>query len=548
LMVTTLLLLIFRATTVYGFGSPGLSGVVTAGQSPCELFDGLVLVVNNTKQHVETIVYALPEEWDDFGSLMEELRLASDVFDQAVYLREAGFCVEASVLLSEALHEYGEVASEAFEHDDEDDHIYENTIEAIELREKLDRADDIYSTLRATSDLLAEKGLDVTLLEDILNETAVRFLEVRNATEGNHFERADELLSEVEDLLDDAYDTIEIVNRPKTSERVSIFLNKTKARMGKLEDRIMELLRQTNASQDMILQAEMAFHEVNAELVDIELSIDILDLDDIFEDLDDIFDEIDDAYDILDEEIGDAGEILEEMDETEAWFDYLKSRITELDRAGYNVSELTSMLENAENMSTSIRHGWEQRNYEQLDDEVDELEDLLDELEDMIPDWTEGLDDDNDDNDDNKAEAGDSGIDEPEYTENDDGEIDDEGSEESGDIKSKMDGLDSLVHLTLERIKVLEANGTDVTEIEGLLNMTWELLDEVRTELDQDNNETAKQILDEAEDLYSEADEMTRDLLGEPDEDDSIVEDVVGEDDDVDELDDDDDIDDDDTL
>ncbi|HUS78672.1 MAG TPA: hypothetical protein VM050_08430, partial [Patescibacteria group bacterium] len=485
---------------------------------------------------------------DDFGSLMEELRLASDVFDQAVYLREAGFCVEASVLLSEALHEYGEVASEAFEHDDEDDHIYENTIEAIELREKLDRADDIYSTLRATSDLLAEKGLDVTLLEDILNETAVRFLEVRNATEGNHFERADELLSEVEDLLDDAYDTIEIVNRPKTSERVSIFLNKTKARMGKLEDRIMELLRQTNASQDMILQAEMAFHEVNAELVDIELSIDILDLDDIFEDLDDIFDEIDDAYDILDEEIGDAGEILEEMDETEAWFDYLKSRITELDRAGYNVSELTSMLENAENMSTSIRHGWEQRNYEQLDDEVDELEDLLDELEDMIPDWTEGLDDDNDDNDDNKAEAGDSGIDEPEYTENDDGEIDDEGSEESGDIKSKMDGLDSLVHLTLERIKVLEANGTDVTEIEGLLNMTWELLDEVRTELDQDNNETAKQILDEAEDLYSEADEMTRDLLGEPDEDDSIVEDVVGEDDDVDELDDDDDIDDDDTL
>jgi hypothetical protein len=64
-MVTTLILLVFRATTTMGFSSPNQvllgtgSAAVAAGQTPCELFDGLLLVVNDTKQEVEAIVYNL---------------------------------------------------------------------------------------------------------------------------------------------------------------------------------------------------------------------------------------------------------------------------------------------------------------------------------------------------------------------------------------------------------------------------------------------------------------------------------------------------------
>ena len=75
LMFATLMILVFSVATKYGFGSPyqGLMGAgsagVKAGQSPCELFDGLVRVVNNTRLQVEAIVEGLPEDLDDLESI-----------------------------------------------------------------------------------------------------------------------------------------------------------------------------------------------------------------------------------------------------------------------------------------------------------------------------------------------------------------------------------------------------------------------------------------------------------------------------------------------
>jgi tetratricopeptide (TPR) repeat protein len=441
LMVTTLILLVFRATTTMGFSSPNQvllgtgSAAVAAGQTPCELFDGLLLVVNDTKQEVEAIVYNLPENSEELDSLKEDLQSATETFNEAIQLNQTGFCEEASIMLSKALHELGEIASEALEHGAEDDDTYESAVEALEIKEKIERAYEILSTIRITVNQLEAMGLNVTLVVDLLSETEETLLQAKNASEANDFERGEDLLSDVEDLFDEAYDRLEEINRPKTFERVTNFLNTTKERMGTLESRIMEILNQANASQDVLDLVGTAFQEVYVELEDIDQSIYIDDLDDILEDLDDLFDEIEDAYEILGEEMEEAGEYLEELVEYEALIDHLEKKLTELDGAGFNVTVLSSMLENAESIFRGVQESFEQGDFEELDEQLDYLDEILDDIEDEVEDMMD--DDDGDDEDEVDMMDDDDGDDEDEVDDDDSG---DEADDDDGDEADDDDG------------------------------------------------------------------------------------------------------------
>jgi hypothetical protein len=443
LMFATLMLLVFSAATKFGFGSPyqGLMGAgtagVAAGQSPCELFDGLVRVVNNTRQQVEAIVDNLPEDSDDLESIREELRSASEDFDEAVQLGEAGYCEEASKMLSEILREYGEIASEALEHDHDDD-AYDDAVEAIELGEKIERAYHILSKMRSTVRRLEEKGLDVSPVASLLNETDDRLEEAKNATDGGDFERAMGLLSEVEELLDDAHEMVEEINRPETSERVASFLNGTRGRIGRLEDRIMGILIKANASQGLLDQVKAAFQGVYAELGSIEDSYHGDDLDDVLEDLDDLFDDLEDAYEILDDEMEDAGEALEELEEVDAWIDHLEGRVERLRDAGVDVGVLSKMLEEARNMSEAAQRSWELGDIEEFEDYIDGLEEMLDDIEDDISDLRDEHDDDDDEFDDD-----DDDIDDEDGVEEDDDSDDvDDDDEDDEDDTDDDDGVD----------------------------------------------------------------------------------------------------------
>jgi hypothetical protein len=441
LMFATLMLLVFSAATKFGFGSPyqGLMGAgsagVTAGQSPCELFDGLVRVVNNTRLQVEAIVDNLPEDFDDLESIREELSSASEDFDEAVQLGEAGHCEGASMMLSEVLREYGEIASEALEHDHGDDDAYEDAVEAIELGEKIERAYLILSKTRSTVRRLEDKGFDVSPVALLLNETEDRLVEAKNATESGDLERAMVLLSEVEGLLEDAHELMEEINRPETSERVASFLNGTRGRIGRLEERIMVILGQANASQGLLDQVGAAFQEVYAELGAIEGSFHGEDLDDVLEGLDDLFDELEDAYDLLDDDMEDAGEALEELEEVEAWIDHLEGRIERLRDAGIDVGVLSTMLEEARNMSEAAQRSWERGDIEEFEDYIDGLEELLDDIEDDISDLRDKHDDDDDDdyNDDDDDEVDDDDEDEDDGVDDDDDEVDDDGTDDDDD-------------------------------------------------------------------------------------------------------------------
>ena len=440
LMLATLILLVFSAATKYGFGSPyqGLMGAgsagVTASQSPCELFKGLVRVVNNTRLQVEAIVDNLPEGLDDLESIREELRSASEDFDEAVQLGEAGYCEEASLMLSEVLQEYGEIASEALEHDHGDDGAYEDAVEAIELGEKIERAYFILSKTRDTMKRLEEKGLDVSPVASLLNETNDRLMQAKNATEGGDLERSMDLLSEIEELFDDAHELIEQINRPETSKRVTYFLNRTRGRIGRLEDRIMGILSQANASQGLLDLVGVAFQEVYAELGAIEGSVHGDDLDDVLDELDDLFDELEDAYDILDDEMEDAGEALEELEEVEAWINHLEGRVARLRDAVVDVGALSTMLEEARNMSEAAQRSWERGDLDEFEDYIDDLEDLLDDIEDDISDLKDKHDDDDevddDDDDDDEVDDDDDDDDEVDDDDDDDDEVDDDDDDE----------------------------------------------------------------------------------------------------------------------
>jgi hypothetical protein len=446
LMFATMILLVFSAATKYGFGSPyqGLMGAgsagITVGQSPCELFDGLVRVVNNTRLQVEAIVDNLPEDLDDLESIREELRSASEDFDEAVQLGEAGYCEKASMMLSEVLQEYGEIASEALEHDHEDDDAYEDAVEAIELGEKIERAYLILSKTRDTMRRLEDKGLDVSPVARLLNETEDRLVEAKNATEGGDLKRAVFLLSEVEELFDDAHELIEDINRPETSERVTDFLNRTRGRIGRLEDRIMGILSQANASQGLLDLVGAAFQEVYAELGAIEGSVYGEDLDDVLEELDDLFDELEDAYDILDDEMEDAGEALEDLEEVEAWINHLEGRVERLRDTGVDVGVLSTMLEEARNMSEAAQRSWERGDLEEFEDYIDDLEDLLDDIEDDISDLKDKHDDndevDDDDDDDDEVDDDDDDDDEVDDDDDDDDEVDDDDDDDDDDHSS----------------------------------------------------------------------------------------------------------------
>lgn len=445
LMFATLMILVFSVATKYGFGSPyqGLLGAgsagVKAGQSPCELFDGLVRVVNNTRLQVEAIVEDLPEDLDDLESIREELRSASEDFDEAVQLGEAGYCEKASMMLSEVLQEYGEVASEALEHDHGDDDAYEDAVEAIELGEKIERAYLILSKTRDTVRRLEDKGLDVSPVVRLLNETEDRLVEAKNAIEGGDLERAVHLLSGVEELFDDAHELIEEINRPETSERVADFLSRTRERIGRLEGRIMGILSQANASQGLLDLVGAAFQEVYADLGAIEGSVHGDDLDDVLEGLDDLFDELEDAYDILDDEMENAGEALEELEEVEAWINHLEGRVARLSDAGVDVGVLSAMLEEARNMSKAVQRSWERGDLDEFEDYIDDLEDLLKGIEDDISDLMDEHDDDDDEADDDADDDDDNNdVDDGDEDDNDDDD-DDEAHDEDDDVDDDED-------------------------------------------------------------------------------------------------------------
>jgi chromosome segregation ATPase len=378
---------------------------------------------------VEAIVYNLPENSEKLDSLKDDLQSATETFNEAIQLNQTGFCGEASIMLSEALQELGEIASEALEHGAEDDDTYESAIEALEIKEKIERAYEILSTIRITVNQVEAMDLNVTLVVDLLSETENTLLLAKNASEANDFERVEDLLSEVEDLFDEAYDRLEEINRPKTFERVTNFLNTTKGRMGTLESRIMEILHQANASQDVLDLVGTAFQEVYVELEDIDQSIYIDDLDDILEDLDDLFDEIEDAYEILGEEVEEAGEYLEELVEYEALIDHLEKKLTELEDAGFNVTELSSILENAESIFRMLQESLEQGDFEGLDEQLDDLEELLEDIEDEVEDMMD--DDDGDDED--GYEADDDDGDEVDDDDRDKADDDDDGDEVDDD-------------------------------------------------------------------------------------------------------------------
>ncbi|MHA2164181.1 MAG: hypothetical protein ACXABF_17355 [Candidatus Thorarchaeota archaeon] len=418
--------------------------MVATLQSPCELYEGLLLVVNNTKQEVEAIVYNLPENSEELDSLKDDLQSATETFNEAIQLNQTGFCMEASIMLSEALQELGEIASEALEHGAEDDDTYESAVEALEIKEKIERAYEILSSIRITVSQLEAMDLNVTLLVDLLSETEDTLLQAKNASEASDFEVGEDLLEEVEDLLEEAYDRLEEINRPKTFERVTNFLNTTKERMGTLESRIIEILNQANASQDVLDLVGTAFQEVYVELDDIDQSIYIDDLDDILEDLDDLFDEIEDAYEILGEEVDEAGDYLEELVEYEALIDHLEKKLTELDGAGFNVTGLSSMLEDAESIFRGVQESFEQGDFEELDEQLDYLDEVLDDIEDEVEDMMDddddddGVDDDDDDDgvdddddDDGVDEADDDDGDEADDDDGDEADDDDDGEDDS---------------------------------------------------------------------------------------------------------------------
>ena len=351
LMALTLTLIMIGATNIKGFGSPyqalirvGSAGAATS-QSPCDLYDGLLLVVNNTRQLAEEVVHTLQGEGRDTESLMDKLNAASEAFDEAMSLREAGLCEEASALLSEALHEYGEVFSEALDFDSQDDDSYEEAVEAIEYGEKVERA---YVILNNTWDIvhqLQAKGLDVTPIQDVLNQTDEKIWEAEAAIMGNDFELGEDLLLEVEELLDHAYELMEEVGRPKMTEKIESFLNKTRERVEKLETRITGILNQANVSQEVLDALKAEFQEVYEKFEAMNVTQEPEDLEEILEDLDDLFEEIEDTYEILEEEMNEVREYLEELEKYEAWIDYTEENIASLEEAGFNVSDYNSLLE-----------------------------------------------------------------------------------------------------------------------------------------------------------------------------------------------------------
>ncbi len=389
LIVATLMLLLLRVTSTYGINSFNnvfveTNATSTTSQTPCEQFDILVILVNNTLQQVEALVAELPENDDQTTSLKDELGSASDEFDEAVSLGKEGFCETAINLLYEILEKLSEIASEALEQESSEDDDYEKTVRSIEFNEKIERAKELLSNIWEAVSQLQSSSINVNNVSSMLNLIQEKLELVEEAISGSNFEEAEELLSEIEELFEEANKMVKELNKPKTVKRASDFFNKTRDRVLKLETQIILILTQENASEKVLDSMGEAFQDVYNELEDIEELISLDNLENALEDFDDFFDELEHTYDILDDAVEEAGEKLEDLAELESWIDYLEDQITELETMGFNVTELWSTMEQINSDYTELKEKIEQGQFESLEEQIEQLEETMETLENKI--------------------------------------------------------------------------------------------------------------------------------------------------------------------
>ncbi len=439
LIVATIMLLLLRVTSTYGINSFSnvfveTNATSTISQTPCEQFNVLVILVNNTLQQVEALVAELPENDDHTTSLKDELGLASDEFDEAVSLAEEGSCETATSLLYEVLEKLGEIASEALEQESGEDEDYEKTVRIIEFNEKIERAQELLSNIWETVDQLQSSSINVNNISSLLNLIQEKLELVEEAISGFNFEDAEELLSEIDELFEEANKMVKELNKPKTVKRASDFFNKTRDRVLKLEDQIVLILTQENASEKVLESVSEAFQDVYNELEDIEELISLEDLENALEDFDDLFDELEDTYDILDDAVEEAGEKLEDLAELESWIDYLEDQITELETIGFNVTELWSTMEQINSDYTEIKEKIEQGQFESLEEQIEQLEEKMETLENKISKIIEELEEQEEDEE--KEEKDQQTTEDDENEDEDENEIEDDDDKKGG----KKDG------------------------------------------------------------------------------------------------------------
>lgn len=437
LIVATIMLLLLRVTTSYGahplrnvFVETNSSSI--SSQTPCREFSVLLSLVNNSLQHVEAIYAELPENDYHSKSIKDELYLASEEFDEAVDLGEEGFCENATSLLNDVLDKLSKIASEALEQESSKVDDYETTVRSIEFNEKIEREHELLSNVWEAVNQLASSSINVDNVSDVLNLIQEKLELAKGAILEPDFEEAEGLLSEIDELLEEANKMVKELNKPKEVKRALSFFNKTRNRVLKLENQITDILTQENASENVLETMCEAFQDVYDELEDIEGFISFNDMENAIEDFDDLFDELEDTYDILEDELGEAGEKLEDLSELEAWMEYLEDQITKLGTMGFNVTELWSMMEQIKNNYEELRENTEQGQFESLEERKEQLEEMMENLENKISKIIDELEDQEGDKEKEEKDKQTMEDDEDKDKKEDEDEVDDDGSDKGG--------------------------------------------------------------------------------------------------------------------
>lgn len=265
-----------------------------------ELADELLSLLNASRSQVEAILEQLALD----GAVIPDAAyvtfyLAEEAAAEALLLMESGMYPEVSEKATEALQLYGEALQMALDSDYVvlESILEENSSDAQELWDSLNRGYTYLNDVNDTARDLAEAGVDVSQVDGLLNMAEALLVQAEELLSQGDAEGAEAEIESAFTVLDGAMTLMQTLNEDLTSEKTAGFLANSEWRLERLEEEILSLIDPLSFEPedfDVLLKALEDAHLKNRELKDLleggDLSAVLSGFEGLQECSDDIFD------------------------------------------------------------------------------------------------------------------------------------------------------------------------------------------------------------------------------------------------------------------
>jgi len=417
--------------------------------SDCILLKKLIDLMEKTKEKAERTLKEIVNNRSkkDLLDIMEE---AEEAELEARQLGEEGDCSEAASKAIDALNLYGRAYNFSGSSSDED--TWKIAEEAIKLGESIERALEYLKRLNQTA---ADKDdLNHIKVRTKLSDANELLLGAEDLLDGEKL--SEEIIQQAEDLRSNAKEILEEVNKlikngnkERKKEKTAEFLRKTENRLASLKKSVIEILVQNNATPQSMEAIELAFEQLESNLLDAkeileqdQVNTAIDKLDETIEDTHDAIKSLDEIKEGLSNKIEATTLLKDKIDELQSRLNSTREEILNyssndidkvnttnikmlIDSASERLDEATLLLENKEEKDINI---------EKADELINEADKIIDEIEELI----EGTEEDIEKNMEEDDEAKDNDSEEEPEIDNKDDKYKDKDKDKNKD-KEKED-------------------------------------------------------------------------------------------------------------